>query len=579
MRAYKLKKRLLIILMVALIMNMPIYSYDSALNEDIASVVPVVGNNNSQKYPPLSEEEDLELKRLIEDYIKDKNGDYSFHIIDPFTGQQTNINNMTLSSASIIKTFLIVEVYKQVRDGKITLEDKLTLKDDFKVYGSGILRKQPSGSKYQVKYLLELVITISDNVAANMLADYVGLKNINATAKEMGMKDTNFGHLIVPKEKIKYYYGRNTTNARDLATIMYLIYTNQCLGEEYDQKMIELFKRCKTNAKIPRLLPKTFEIAHKTGSLPKYEHDTGIVYNPDRDFIFASMSHDLKTNVEGQIAIATVAKMTYEYMAKKSEELKYIDLKIAEKHLIKDQMKYPIFSINGEDVIDSELLSGRGITVSIEGYDKKTGVINDISYNQVYLDFDTKKNISIIDEKDYTDKIIENHSKIKINEGKGDGLRFASDREKVFIYVEDLKNYGALYENIDGYSFLPYGGDVLKTNITAELLGKEIVSYNIMGSTYVPIGYFYISYYQYEADDVVNYTDHLRKSRAGETFVSLKEGESIGLATYFNKKYEVGGINLDVLVYDGLYIIDINEFSKIENSIVWDPLSRQVIIR
>lgn len=566
-------------LIAVLIINMPIYGYDSTLNDDnnVGNATDL-GDDGSSVYPPLSNEEDAELKRMIEDYIKDKNGDFSFHIIDPFTGQQTNINNMTLSSASIIKTFLIVEVYKQVRDGKITFEDKLTLKDDYKVYGSGILRKQPSGNKYQVKYLLELVITISDNVAANMLADYVGLKNINATAKEMGMTDTNFGHLILPKEKIKYYYGRNTTNARDLATIMYLIYTNQCLGEEYDQKMIELFKRCGTNAKIPRLLPKTFEIAHKTGSLPKFEHDTGIVFNPDRDFIFASMSHDLKTNVEGQIAIATVAKMTYEYMAKKAESLKYKDLAFSDKYLVKDQVKYPIFSIEGEDVIDSDILSGRGITISATSLDKSTGRIIDISYNQVYLDFDMSKNKVIEDEKAYREDLINNHGKVRIDDEGADGLRFASDKDKIFIYVKDLKKYGTLYENIDGYSFLPNGGEILSTNITAELLGKEIVSFNIMGSTYVPIGYFYISYYQYGADDVVNYTDYLRKSRLNQTSSGVKVGDVIGLATYYNKKYDVGDINLDVLVYDGLYIVNINEFSKIKNSIVWDPSNRQIMI-
>ncbi|MGB3367612.1 MAG: serine hydrolase, partial [Acidaminobacteraceae bacterium] len=154
--------------------------------------------------------EDEILKQKILDYLEGKKGEFSFYIIDPITGQETMINNRTISSASIIKVFLIVEVHKQIRDGKISFSDKLTLKENLKVYGSGILRKKNAGTKYSVEYLLNLVITISDNVAANMLADYVGLKNINATAKELGMDDTTFGHLILEKEKMKYYYGSNT---------------------------------------------------------------------------------------------------------------------------------------------------------------------------------------------------------------------------------------------------------------------------------------------------------------------------------------------------------------------------------
>ncbi|MGB3367727.1 MAG: serine hydrolase, partial [Acidaminobacteraceae bacterium] len=117
------------------------------------------------------------------------------------------------------------------------------------------------------------------------------------------------------------YYGSNTTNAKDLATMMYKIYSYDCLGEEYDKKMIALFKKSKTNSKIPKRLPKTLEIAHKTGSLPLYEHDAGIVYSDSRDFIFAAMSNELKSNRDGQLVISTIAKITYEHMIEKQKKL------------------------------------------------------------------------------------------------------------------------------------------------------------------------------------------------------------------------------------------------------------------
>ena len=85
--------------------------------------------------------------------------------------------------------------------------------------------------------------------------------------------------------------------------------------------MIDLFKTCKTNSKIPKRLPKTLEIAHKTGSLPLYEHDAGIVYNDSRDFVFAAMSNELKSNADGQLIISTIAKMTYEHMIEKQNKL------------------------------------------------------------------------------------------------------------------------------------------------------------------------------------------------------------------------------------------------------------------
>ena len=61
-------------------------------------------------------------------------------------------------------------------------------------------------------------------------------------------------------------------------------------------------------------LPEEIKIAHKTGDLDKLEHDVGIVYLDNKDYIICVLTKNLDSNIEGKKIISNVSKIVYEDM-------------------------------------------------------------------------------------------------------------------------------------------------------------------------------------------------------------------------------------------------------------------------
>ncbi len=87
--------------------------------------------------------------------------------------------------ASTVKVLVGIATLKQVDEGKRKLSDSVVLEERDKVDGSGQLVWTPVGGRFAISSLLERMLTVSDNTAANMLIRTVGLDELNKTAKEV----------------------------------------------------------------------------------------------------------------------------------------------------------------------------------------------------------------------------------------------------------------------------------------------------------------------------------------------------------------------------------------------------------
>ena len=82
-------------------------------------------------------------------------------------------------TASAIKTAVMVEVFHQIAAGRIRKDQLVTLTDEVKVGGSGVLHSLRAGGQHSVADLLYLMIALSDNTATNMLVALVGTKAVD----------------------------------------------------------------------------------------------------------------------------------------------------------------------------------------------------------------------------------------------------------------------------------------------------------------------------------------------------------------------------------------------------------------
>jgi len=93
-------------------------------------------------------------------------------------------------TASVFKIYVLIELYNQVINGKISLDNRYTVKLYDKSPGSGLLQYLDVGLQLTVRDLAKLMMMISDNTATDILMEILGKEKINETIRRMGLKNT-----------------------------------------------------------------------------------------------------------------------------------------------------------------------------------------------------------------------------------------------------------------------------------------------------------------------------------------------------------------------------------------------------
>jgi beta-lactamase class A len=222
------------------------------------------------------------------------------------------MNEQKMKAGSIIKLYIMIEAYNQIKKGTLDKNKIIILNNSMKVGGSGSLSNELEGTKVSVFDLIRLMITKSDNTAANILIDILSFDKINSTAKNIGCKYTVLSRKMMDTKAISQ--GKeNYTSVSDLLNIYWKIYKSECIGSPYDKEMIEILKNQTINTKIPLTLPKGTSIAHKTGELQDVESDAGIVYSPRGDYVLCIMTSNVTSVPTTRNIIGSISKFLWNY--------------------------------------------------------------------------------------------------------------------------------------------------------------------------------------------------------------------------------------------------------------------------
>ncbi|WP_299519238.1 serine hydrolase [uncultured Serinicoccus sp.] len=108
-------------------------------------------------------------------------------------------------SASVVKLLVLLAVAEEVRSGGLTWDEELTLTADVVSLPSGELQDRPEGSMVPVREAAELMISISDNTATDLLMDRVGRRALREAAVAAGLDPT--ATLPVPTSRQVFQLG------------------------------------------------------------------------------------------------------------------------------------------------------------------------------------------------------------------------------------------------------------------------------------------------------------------------------------------------------------------------------------
>lgn len=251
------------------------------------------------------------LKDKLKDYIDAQKGNVAVSIKDLRSGSEININaDMKFPSASIIKIAIMSELFNKINEGIYNLNDEIEIKEEMLTGGDGILKELNYGHKFTLKEICTLMIIVSDNMATNILIDLLGMDSINLCATKLGMKNTSLQRKMMDSLAVKQ--GRNNfTSAEDFTLVLELIYKGENVNNTYSNMMLNILKRQQVRGRLDLYLPEEVLIAHKTGDLDNLEHDGGIVFLPDREYIICVLTNEINSNKEGREIIGEISKMVY----------------------------------------------------------------------------------------------------------------------------------------------------------------------------------------------------------------------------------------------------------------------------
>jgi beta-lactamase class A len=265
-------------------------------------------------------------KAKIETLIKESGAEMvGVAFYDLATGREILINpDESLHAASTMKVPVMMELYRQAKAGKFSIDDKIEIKNRFISIADGSPYSispnddsEPSlykrlGEKESIRELMRLMIVMSSNLATNILIERIDAKNVMRTMREIG---ANHIQVLRGVEDTKAFERKmnNTTTARDLMTILRRIAERRAVSAEASDEMIQILLTQHFNEGIPAGVSRDAKVAHKTGSITKIYHDAAIVYPPNRKpYVLVVLTRGFADQKQSHKLVADISRVVYQ---------------------------------------------------------------------------------------------------------------------------------------------------------------------------------------------------------------------------------------------------------------------------
>src|SRR5207248_5160281 len=134
-------------------------------------------------------------------------------------------------AASLFKLPILIDVLAAEDAGRLDPERLLEIRQEDWTDGSGVLQARV-GERLSVRELSRLMIQESDNIAALVLLDAVGVASVNALDERLGLHAT---HLVDHRAGDA---GEHTTSAADMAHLLVGLASGQVVNQHVSEEAL-----------------------------------------------------------------------------------------------------------------------------------------------------------------------------------------------------------------------------------------------------------------------------------------------------------------------------------------------------
>jgi beta-lactamase class A len=283
------------------------------------------------------------LNATLNDMIKTHHGKVAMYAQQLNSGHEIAIDaDEPVQTASVIKLAILYNAMVDVREGKASWDEKLTLKPGEAVNGSGMLHFFDTPMTVTLKDVLTMMVIVSDNTATNMAIDRFGVDAVNARVESLGLKNTHLYKKVMkpatgpmPADQPKFGLGKTT--AKEMAEIIEQIgechlrratpgttgLTGWAPMDDKDKAVCDVALGMLKNQFYRETIPRYIEavdtteegpaIASKTGSLNAVRNDVAIVSGKSGPMVISiftwdNQDHGWTVDNTAEVLIARMAK-------------------------------------------------------------------------------------------------------------------------------------------------------------------------------------------------------------------------------------------------------------------------------
>jgi beta-lactamase class A len=257
----------------------------------------------------------LDLAADIAVIEREAGGRISYAARDLQTGRTISSDgDRKCMTASVIKLPILVHVALCVAEGTLTWDEKLTLMQEEKVPGSGVLTQLTAGLEISVRDVCMLMTILSDNTGTNMILERIGIAPVTERMRSLGLPITTcFRKGYAPDEGVNPY-GWGVTTPNEMLLLLTLLAEGKIGDGAVSADIISFLAEQHYRNCIPRFLPADWKYAGKTGGLDPVRNDVGIVTAPDGSrYVLSLFCQEIPTVLwtpenPGELALARLSR-------------------------------------------------------------------------------------------------------------------------------------------------------------------------------------------------------------------------------------------------------------------------------
>ena len=215
--------------------------------------------------------------------------------------------HLRLPSASLIKLPILAAFWETVEAGRLDPMERVHVSaETLRVEGTGVLKALAPGLQPTWSDLATLMITVSDNVATNLIIDRLGMDTIQGWIDKAGLAETRIERRMMDRTAMSAGRG-NWTSAADVETLLSAVAGGICVSGEASRRMRQVLESQQIQDRLSRRLGDGARVANKTGNFADVIHDAGIVTWPGGTLVIAVLTQGVRPVWRAMDAIAEIA--------------------------------------------------------------------------------------------------------------------------------------------------------------------------------------------------------------------------------------------------------------------------------